>query len=522
MQFFLRAWFVLLLAWPMAAQSIATIHFEPSTVRPERSAPVLLTVTMEGETGGLRLDLADGTRLPLTLSLTGAWTVTVPIADVLRDYEIADVGRKFVGFLRILGPGGKLTSSYNAFINVLDATMPRVALGTIDSDRRISPRILNLRFSGDLSSRSRESIVKQSYRTLGDDYDFINIVHTLPGLPSNRAHYVVRNTVQGIGLPLLDRGLTYGSFARLIGVNVFPIDTLFDMGEKAASHELGHQWINYIPVDRTLPGPHWPPSAMAHHLMGLNIPGGNAGGDWPWLLEQSSDGTWRFVPDPPRDDFSDLDLYLMGFLAPFQVAPQQIVTGPGDPCAECPAQVTTLTIEEVIAAAGPRIPSSESAKRSFRIATIVITRDRLLTDDELTLFDYFAARGEATTVLPSSAGLAGRTTVRPFALATRGLGRLDLSLLIPDYIVFAESFEPHRLLGSGGVVTVYGTGFTTFTTVTIDGVRVPDVAVTDARTLRFTAPPHAAGRVDVIVTTPGKGSVRVPNALIYSSRRRSV
>jgi len=46
------------------------------------------------------------------------------------------------------------------------------------------------------------------------------------------------------------------------------------------------------------------------------------------------------------------------------------------------------------------------------------------------VLEYFAARGEAQQVLPYSSGLA-RGTTKPFYIATRRLGSVDLRLEIP-------------------------------------------------------------------------------------------
>jgi len=53
----------------------------------------------------------------------------------------------------------------------------------------------------------------------------------------------------------------------------------------------------------------------------------------------------------------------------------------------------------------------------------------------------------------------------------------------------------------GTVVTVSGTGFTGATSVTIDGVDVPFTVVNDT-TITLTTPPHTAGAVPIVVTTP--------------------
>jgi len=58
---------------------------------------------------------------------------------------------------------------------------------------------------------------------------------------------------------------------------------------------------------------------------------------------------------------------------------------------------------------------------------VVISRDRLLTDDEMSIFEYFAARGEGDAAVPFTSGLA-RGTTKPFSVATRGIGRVDFRL----------------------------------------------------------------------------------------------
>jgi len=61
------------------------------------------------------------------------------------------------------------------------------------------------------------------------------------------------------------------------------------------------------------------------------------------------------------------------------------------------------------------------------------------------------------------------------------------------------------LVGGGSKVTITGSGFTTAlpTTVTFGGVAATNVQVVDAVTLTATAPPHAAGTVDVVVNVGG-------------------
>ena len=102
-----------------------------------------------------------------------------------------------------------------------------------------------------------------------------------------------------------------------------------------------------------------------------------------------------------------------------------VVVGPPsfDPPVDTTVTGTVLTVGDVIAANGPRVPDAATAPNTFTARTIVVTRGGLLTDREMAFFDYFAARGEATSELPFSLGFEQGMT-KPFALATRGLGTL--------------------------------------------------------------------------------------------------
>ncbi|HVT04090.1 MAG TPA: hypothetical protein VHL58_12035 [Thermoanaerobaculia bacterium] len=72
------------------------------------------------------------------------------------------------------------------------------------------------------------------------------------------------------------------------------------------------------------------------------------------------------------------------------------------------------------------VPRTGQARASTE-QTVIITNERLLTDEEMSMFEYWVARGEATTPLPVSSGLVKGTT-KPFFLATRRLATIDLRL----------------------------------------------------------------------------------------------
>jgi hypothetical protein len=413
-----------LLASAAHGQTVIWDKWDPMAVRTNRTANITLELLTSGAVSGVRLDYANGGSIALTQSSPNRWSASVPAAKVLDGYASDDVNHNVVGFVRLLGSGGQTLTSLNSIIQVIDDRVPAVAVRNLPSSARATPRILNL-FRPGIDVDGVQSAVQQLYGYFHDDFDFVQVVFAEPSYPANRYHFAVRNDVSGIGLVILNNAPGYGSAGKLQGITVFPVDFFFDTAETAFSHELGHQWVMFLKNGSLLPGPHWPPSTMARGIMGFNIPGSNVGGDFPYAITPVTATTARTDNSTTTQEFSDFDLYLMGFIPPSQVAPGIVVQG--TPCGGCVLPSSTITINDVIATNGARSPDWNSAKKSFRIATVVISRDRLLTDDEMAVLEYFAARGESSVALPFTSGLA-RGTTKPFSVATRGIGHVDFEL----------------------------------------------------------------------------------------------
>jgi hypothetical protein len=377
-----------------------------------------------GNAAAARLDYAAGGSLALTSLGSGRFSGAVPAAQLFHDYKPDDVNRNFVGFIRLLDSANAVLASYNAFISVMDANIPPVSITTRDNAARHTTRILNVHRSAIKTSDLRTA-VQQFYAYFPDDFDFVQVVFTVPSYQANRVHLPVRNDVSGIGLSLFNNTSEYGSAGRLLGLNVFPIDSLFDLAGVGFSHETGHQWINYVKHPMLTPGPHWPPSTMASGVMGFNIPGGGVGGDFNYAIEQAGDGMFRVKSQSAPKEFSDVDLYLMGLLPASHVSPGIVLEGTA--CHDCILPGAPIRVDDIIAMHGPRLPDSTKSPKSFRIGTLVISRDRLLNDDEMALLEHFAARGEARDALPYTNGFQKAIT-KPFYLATRGLATVDFRL----------------------------------------------------------------------------------------------
>ena len=240
---------------------------------------------------------------------------------------------------------------------------------------------------------ARRTIARQFYRTHGDNYDFLVVFPAFQvdlGKDVLGLHHLIRNDVQGIGMPILDAGRDYGSSRRLkayidVGALVpgSPFATVPD-SIGVVAHEIAHQWSGSVEYIDPLTG------AYRSDLLGRD------GAHWSFFLDSDGsvlygsdwqdrgDGTFAAVESRKR--YSDLDLYLMGLIAPGTVRPLDLL----EPVPPTPFSATDLpppegtvvaatrgqvTIEQIIAAEGPRASQAQSGKNVFRAAFAILVPD---------------------------------------------------------------------------------------------------------------------------------------------------
>lgn len=225
-----------------------------------------------------------------------------------------------------------------------------------------------------------------------DEYDML-VVWPSSSLPGGAYYLPVANGVRGIGYgragasgELFDRSAEFGS-ARLQGIvhtsSAWPVtratgghDSLVGL----LAQETGHRWaasVYYQDQDGQ------PRSTLI----------GAGGVHWSFLLDAGSsplggnhwvdlgDGRYRATPGPLA--YSPLDLYLMGLLSAAEVPPiRRLVEVAGCPEAECAgwgpttteielaASLEAISIDQIIAAEGPRIPPAGAAPVLLRQAWI--------------------------------------------------------------------------------------------------------------------------------------------------------
>jgi hypothetical protein len=287
-----------------------------------------------------------------------------------------------------------------------------------------------------------QEVARAFYRSHGDDYDQIavflasGLTDWLGSESAFAASYGVKSAVSGIGLPPADESAGMGSAGRLgailsmnglhryvddpnqiittLGLNLTGLQTI--------GHEFEHQWGAYVAVESL--------GVATHDLLGRDLAHWNfffdsdasvlEGCDWVAVTPDS------FVTDEVEDRYGRLDQYLMGLRKPAEVGPLLLVTNPTNiqppgnyepksipfVGASCDAAPRWMTIDDVIAANGPRVPAAPDTVPTFRLAFVLaVPRGAGASASDLARLDTLRSR-----------------FVPWFETATEGRGRVDTRL----------------------------------------------------------------------------------------------
>lgn len=391
---------------------------------------LILTVQLSGVPNRASLLLRTGPLLQLQRVSATLYTTKVPANLALFGYRIGDL-HQAVGLIDVSSGGG--TSEMVLMANVKDNTSPISGFTSHSPTMQSSDHVVNIRHDAILrGAPAPASVMRGFYELFPDEYDFIAVLESVQS--DNSTFYTaVQNQTTGIGSSIFNNASAYGSNGRLQGVVQYPVDAHFDLARTDNIHEIAHRWMNHLahPLVNAA-RPHWPISTLAFGIMGL---AGNTTSEWmpfPFDVVRQQDGTHVLrTTDAPRS-FNDMELYLMGLLPADSVRVHVVFADQNQrpqvrPNGVLRGRVDSLTIASVIAQAGVRVPSAASAQRDFRMATIVLSRNGLLSRDELGFFDHLAARGELRVTVPFTDGVTRGNTL-PFFLATGGRATLTTRL----------------------------------------------------------------------------------------------
>lgn len=293
--------------------------------------------------------------------------------------------------------------------------------------RFVPPRVPNL--------APRARVAQAFYETHGDFYDFLVVLPTfqvnLEQEGTLGLHTGVHNDVLGLGPNrLYDQRALFGGARRLKGYldirmlgpngELLPVETLLG----TLAHEVAHQWGSYVryrdPATQQLRGDLLG-QEDSHWSFFLDSNGSVLyGADW----QQVAPGAYSAGRSRVR--YSPLDLYLMGMLAPEEVGPITLLEPQGNNSPPVQADALpppegrrlsalprTLSIQDIIAAEGPRHPGASQSQKHFRAAFILLTAPgQAPTPAQLALAESLRRRFEDT-----------------FFVLTRGRGIFETELL---------------------------------------------------------------------------------------------
>jgi MYXO-CTERM domain-containing protein len=244
-------------------------------------------------------------------------------------------------------------------------------------------------------------ITNRFFEKYADEFDEIILFTTFSdtgAMGASAYEMSVQNKVKGIGRAVFDNTSFWGAEKKKLTafVNMMRIDTYEGYGVALTSpdnwlyavigQEFGHGWLSFMSyIDANgvksmgLLGrdeSHWASTLQAY----ASVLDGNE-----FSAAPDGDGYYSVVNSNAR--FSPLDLYGMGLIPASEVPPffliKDAVTATGRTVNPAnPIRSTTklkgtredITIEQVVASEGPRIPSSDNSQHGFRVAFVLLTR----------------------------------------------------------------------------------------------------------------------------------------------------
>ena len=330
-------------------------------------------------------------------------------------HECYGFDRPYIYWGRVLLPTRRVTSfatprqTRPVYLRVGSTAIASSRVRRIAPDVQYASHVVNLVVPGFGDTRvlsgsykfDLPTVANTFYAYFSDSYDSIAFIPQRSQMAEYGGfHRNIRNDVEGIGKPLLNQSHIYGSTGRLKSVEVYPQGQFAT--NQDSSHEIAHQWGDGFDwatlggIDRGgwYPSSHTPLLYRGATLIGAVLKGSRRVRNVDaarFEIEQTT-GPLRFHP---------LQMYRMGLL-PKSAVPDVLVFANQNQFTESgsrsPATGVTVigrtnrvTIESIVAHHGPRRGPRPT---DWRRATVVVSRDGLLSQTEMDYWNFFAQRLE--------------------------------------------------------------------------------------------------------------------------------
>ncbi len=251
------------------------------------------------------------------------------------------------------------------------------------------------------------SIEEAFYKKFEDDYQYLTVL-LVRDLGFFVAFYSpLANDVYGIGYDDMWAGevfdTTENQLDGFIFMNYYGLWSQSpEVGRYVFGQEFMHRWGSFVNIEKE----GLDPDALlgrdtAHWSYFLQTPNSPMEGN---VWADNGDGTWT-TDNGGLSTYSDLDLYLMGFVGPEEVGEQTLLLvdeADADAAGVEPASTpeyldrysgghnitlagtpVPFTVDDIIAAEGERVPAAAESPRSFRMAFLVLVLSEDAFDDQI-------------------------------------------------------------------------------------------------------------------------------------------
>ena len=335
--------------------------------------------------------------------------------------------------------------AFRDFLIVGELNLPVSRVETTSDSMQYASHVVNLvargfgneRVAGDDYAFELQEVTKAFYDVFPDVYDSIAIVtaEQHPSAKFGAYHRNVRNPIKGIGRDEFDYTDYFGSKGALRSVELYR-DARFT-AVWTSNHEIGHQWADYWDWSEITdgleragwsPAGHTPLLFPGEVLLGAVLrpirrvapsSGGNEGEEASYVIERT----------PAPSLYHPTTLYRMGLLGPEEVPEMVVFENQGqfsEDSSSAPDVGTVVEgntravhISDILAQHGTR---SGPMDDSWRRVTIVVSRNELLSLEEMDYWNFFAARHETRSGATTFGGMPA------FYEATGGRATLDTTI----------------------------------------------------------------------------------------------
>ncbi len=279
------------------------------------------------------------------------------------------------------------------------------------------------------------AIANMFFTGFADEYDhlvvWLDFPQTLLGGGAFAYEFGIKNEIRGIGQQIFDASREAGSrgrlrsFVQMGSLSKYrsnPDETFLGTNSTMdiLGQETGHRWLAFLRV-HDANNPALLGRSLSHWNFNFDSDGdGPRGGSDMEGTNIRDNGDGSFTSIAATDGFSPLDLYVMGLLPASDVPDMFLVAGSEVDPSAAPAIGTIMhgtrenvSINDIIRAEGPRVPSSATAQKNFRMAFILVTKDgQAPQPGSIEKMDRFRTRW-----------------IEYFSQATEGLGAVETNLI---------------------------------------------------------------------------------------------